>query len=352
MTSLATGDQALYRRALNAIAADPAIDVMVPIFASISKADLEHGAEFVTACTKPSAMLWVGGCTDDSAFTAKDLVKAGVTVYRDATPCMRALRAAMNFGEHVQRYKSGRTRAERPAGLDFHAASAVLGACAGKLSEREAKQLLAAYGFPITREKLASTPEQAVAHAGDIGGPVALKIDSPGIPHKTEAGAIRLGVQGERAVREAYTQVIEAARRYAPSAQINGVLVQEMVRPGIEMMLGVMRDPVFGPIVAVGLGGIHVEVLKDIAYRSAPLTPQQASDMVNELRGVKVLHGVRGMPSRDMMAVIDLVVRLSWFAHDFRDDIRELDINPLVVFEDGAGARIVDALIVQSANSQ
>jgi acetate---CoA ligase (ADP-forming) len=352
MTSLATGDQALYRRALNAIAADPAIDVMVPIFASISKADLEQGAEFVTACTKPSAMLWVGGCTDDSAFTAKDLVKAGVPVYRDATPCMRALRAAMNFGEHVQRYKSGRTRAERPAGLDFHAASAVLGACAGKLSEREAKQLLAAYGFPITREKLASTPEQAVAHAGDIGGPVALKIDSPGIPHKTEAGAIRLGVQGERAVREAYTQVIEAARRYAPSAQINGVLVQEMVRPGIEMMLGVMRDPVFGPIVAVGLGGIHVEVLKDIAYRSAPLTPQQASDMVNELRGVKVLHGVRGMPSRDMMAVIDLVVRLSWFAHDFRDDIRELDINPLVVFEDGAGARIVDALIVRSANSQ
>jgi acyl-CoA synthetase (NDP forming) len=349
MTSLATGDQVLYRRALNAIAADPGVDVMVPIFASISKADLERGAEFVTTCNKPSAMLWVGGCTDDLTFTAKNLVKAGVPVYRDATPCMRALRAAVDFGEHVQTYKAGRARPERPPGLDFHAASAVLRRCAGNLSEREAKQALASYGFPVTREKLASTAEQAVAHARDIGGPVALKIDSPHIPHKTEAGAIRLAVEGEQSVRKAYAQVIEAARRYAPDARINGVLVQEMVRPGIEMMLGVIRDPVFGPIVAVGLGGIHVEVLKDVAYRAAPVTTVQATDMLNELRGAKLLDGVRGTPARDRTAVIDLIVRLSWFAHDFRDDVRELDVNPLVVFEDGAGARIVDALIVRSA---
>ncbi|MGZ5146439.1 MAG: acetate--CoA ligase family protein [Burkholderiales bacterium] len=350
MTSLATGDQALYRRALDAIAADPGIDVTLPIFASISKADLERGAEFVTTCNKPSAMLWVGGCTDDPAFTAKDLVKAGVPVYRDATPCMRALRAAVDFGEHVQTYKAGRARPERLPGLDFQAASTVLRRCAGNLGEREAKQALLSYGFPVTREKLASTPGQAVAHARDIGGPVALKIDSPDIAHKTEAGAIRLDLQGEQAVREAYTQVIEAARRYAPDAQMNGVLVQEMVRPGIEMMLGVIRDPVFGPIVAVGLGGIDVEVMKDVAYRAAPITIQQANDMVNELRGVKLLDRPRGMLPRDRTAVIDLVVRLSWFAHDFRDVVRELDINPLVVFENGAGARIVDALIVRSAN--
>jgi acetyltransferase len=294
-------------------------------------------------------MLWVGGCTDDAAFTAKDLVKAGVPVYRDATPCMRALRAAVDFGEHVQRYKSGRASPERPAALDLRAASAVLRRSGENLVEREAKQALASYGFPVTREKLASTAEQAVAHARDIGGPVALKIDSPDIPHKTEAGAIRLAVEGEQSVRKAYAQVIEAARRYAPDARINGVLVQEMVRPGIEMMLGVIRDPVFGPIVAVGLGGIHVEVLKDVAYRAAPVTTVQATDMLNELRGAKLLDGVRGTPARDRTAVIDLIVRLSWFAHDFRDDVRELDVNPLVVFEDGAGARIVDALIVRSA---
>jgi acetyltransferase len=351
MTSLATGDQALYRRALEAIAADPAIDMMVPIFASVSKTDLEQGAEFVSRCSKPSAMLWVGGCTDDAAFTAKDLLKAGVPVYRDATPCMRALRAAVDFGEHVHRYKSGHASPERPAALDFGAASAVLRRCAGNLVEREAKQALASYGFPVTREKLASSPEQAVDHAREIGGLVALKIDSPDIARKTEAAAIRLGVEGAQAVRDAYTQVIEAARRYAPDARINGVLVQEMVRPGIEMMLGVIRDPVFGPIVAVGFGGIHVEVLKDIAYRAAPITTQEASEMLRELRGAKLLDGVRGMPSRDKATVTDLVVHLSWFAHDFRDDVRELDINPLIVFEDGAGACVVDALIVRSAGA-
>jgi acetyltransferase len=257
----------------------------------------------------------------------------------------------VDFGEHVQRYKSGRASPERPVALDLRAASAVLRRSAENLVERESKQALASYGFPVTREKLASSPEQAVDHAREIGVPVALKIDSPDIAHKTEAAAIRLGVQGGQAVRDAYTQVIEAARRYAPDARINGVLVQEMVRSGIEMMLGVIRDPVFGPIVAVGFGGIHVEVLKDIAYRAAPITTEQASEMLNALRGAKLLDGVRGMPSRDKAAVIDLVVNLSWFAHDFRDDVRELDINPLIVFEDGAGACIVDALIVRSAGA-
>ena len=274
-------------------------------------------------------------------------MKAGVPVYRDATPCMRAMRAAMDFGDYVRLHKSGRASPERPAGLDFQATSARLRACGNKLTEREAKQLLAGYGFPVTREKLATTPEEAVSHAREIGGAVALKIDSPDIAHKTEAGAIRLGVHGDDAVRDAYAQVLEAARRYAPEARINGVLVQEMAPRGVEMMLGVIRDPVFGPIVAVGLGGIHVEVLKDIAYRAAPVTPQQANDMLNELRGAKLLDGVRGMPARDKAAVADLIVRLSWFAHDFREEIAELDVNPLVVLERGAGARVVDALIVR-----
>ncbi len=351
MTSLATGEQALYRRALNLIAADPSVDVVVPIIASISKADLQQGAEFVAKCGKSAAMLWVGGCTDDPGFTAKDLVKAGVPVYRDATPCMRAVRAAVDFGDYVQRHKSGRARTERPAYLDFQTTSARLGACGRKLTEREAKQLLAGYGFPVAREMLASTPEEAVSHAREIGGKVALKIDSPDVAHKTEAGAIRLGVQGAEAVREAYAQIVEAARRYAPHAQINGVLVQEMAPAGIEMMLGVIRDPVFGPIVAVGLGGIHIEVLRDIAYRAVPVTHEEAGEMLHELRGAKLLDGVRGMAPRDREGLIDLIVRLSWFAHDFRDEIAELDINPLIVLERGAGARVVDALIVR-ADSQ
>ena len=352
MTSIATGEQALYRQALSTIAADENVHIMVPIYVSIAKADLQRGADFVLACEKSAAMMWVGGCTDDPSFTRKDLVKAGVTVYRDATPCMRAFRAAVDFGEHVAAYRSGALRAERPAGLDRQAASAKLAAAGGKLTEREAKAVLAAYGFPMPGERLATSPDEAAAHAREIGGAVALKIESPDIAHKTEAGAIRLGVAGDENVRRAYSEVVSAARRHAPLAALNGVLVQAMAPKGVEMMLGVVMDPVFGPIVAVGLGGIYVEVLKDVAYRAAPVTCRQAQDMLGELRGAKILDGVRGMASRDRSALIDLVVRLSWFAHDFRKEVAEIDLNPLIVMERGAGAHAVDALIVRASSAR
>jgi acetyltransferase len=207
--------------------------------------------------------------------------------------------------------------------------------------------MLTHYGLPVTREALAASKEEAVKLAREIGAAVALKIDSPDIAHKTEAGAIRLAVHGDDAVTRAYDEVVAAARRYAPQARINGVLVQEMAPAGVEMMLGVLRDPVFGPIVAVGLGGIHVEVLKDVSYRAAPVTLIDANAMLAELRAAKLLDGVRGMAPRDKAAIADLIVRLSWFAHDFRDAVAELDVNPLVVLEHGA--RVVDALIVRTA---
>ena len=208
--------------------------------------------------------------------------------------------------------------------------------------------MLAEYGFPVTRESLARSADEAVARAREIAGRVALKIDSADIPHKTDAGAIKLGLQGDEAVRAGYAQVRDAAARHAPNARHNGVLVQEMVQDGVEMMLGVIRDPVFGPVVAVGLGGIHIEVLRDVAYRVAPITPADARAMVGELRGRKVLDGVRGMPPRDIESLCDLIVRLSWFAHDLVDEIAEVDINPLVVMQSGTGCRVVDALIVRS----
>jgi acetate---CoA ligase (ADP-forming) len=347
MTSIATGEQALYRQALNTIAADGNVDIMVPIYVSISKADLQRGADFVSGCEKSAAMLWVGGCTDDPSFTRKDFVKAGVTVYRDATPCMRAFRAAVDFGEHVKLQRSGATRPESPAGLDRQAAAAKLESAGGKLTERAAKAVLAAYGFPVPGERLATNPDEALSHAREIGGAVALKIESPDIAHKTEAGAIRLGVRGDQFVRKAYVDVMEAARRHAPQAVLNGVLVQAMAPQGIEMMLGMVNDAVFGPVVAVGLGGIYVEALKDVAYRAAPVARRQAEDMLGELKSAKLLDGARGMAPRDREALIDLIVQLSWFAHDFREEVAEIDLNPVIVLECGAGAHVVDALIVR-----
>ena len=350
LTSLATGEQGLYRQALEAIAADENVHVVVPIYASVSRADLQRGADFVSGCEKLGAMLWVGGCSDEPSFTRRDFVRSGVTVYRDATPCMRAFRAAIDFGEYVKAHQSGGTDPERPAGLDRQAAAGRLRAAGGRLTEREAKAVLAAYGMPAATERLATSPDEAAAHAREIGGPVALKIDTPDIAHKTEAGAIRLDVEGDDAVHGAYRAVIDAARRHAPQAALNGVLVQAMAPKGVEMMLGVVGDPVFGPVVAAGLGGIYVEVLKDVAYRAAPVTLLQAEQMVNELRSARLLEGVRDMAPRDKEALIDLIVRLSWFAHDFREDIAELDLNPVIVLERGAGVRVVDALIVRKGN--
>jgi acetyltransferase len=176
---------------------------------------------------------------------------------------------------------------------------------------------------------------------------VALKIESADIPHKTEAGAIRLNVTGGDAVRAAFDEVVAAARRYNPEARIEGVLVQEMVQPGIEMMLGVTRDPVFGPVITVAMGGIHVEVLRDVTHRIAPLGTSEAVEMLGELKLRPLLDGVRGAPALDIAALTDAIVRLSWLAHDLGDHFSELDVNPLVVLP--TGVRVVDALIVKAA---
>jgi acetyltransferase len=348
MTSLATGEPENFRRALQAIADDPGVHTIAPIFAFNKREDIERGAEFVRNCAKPAAMLWIGGCLDDDRFGPSDLVAQGVPVYRNATPCLRAVRAAADFGAWVERAKSGAAVPARPAGVGPGAARERLKSAGARLTEREAKSVLAAYGFAVTREQLAGSADDAVAAARALGGRVAVKIDSPDIQHKTEAGAIRLGVEGDDAVRQAYADVVAAARRFAPGAAINGVLVQEMVAPGLEMMLGIVRDAVFGPVVAAGLGGIHVEVLRDIRYRIAPVAPDEALAMLHELKGYKLLEGVRGAAPRDVDALAAAIVRLSWFAHDFGDAVAELDINPLVVFERGRGASVVDALIVRT----
>ncbi|MEQ1773893.1 MAG: acetate--CoA ligase family protein [Burkholderiales bacterium] len=347
LTSLATGDQNFYRNALNTIATDPGVDVLIPIVPSLSKHDLQRASDIVRDCAKPAALLWVGGCTDDKSFMARDLIHSGIPVYRDATPCARAIRAAVDFGEHLRLRNAGELTPVRPPGIDQALAQSRFKACGEKITEREAKQLLACYGLPVTQEALAENAAQAAHIAAKMDGKVALKIDSPDIAHKTEAGGVRLGVEGRQAVTEGFDAIINAAKQYAPQARINGVLVQEMARPGVEMMLGVIMDPVFGPIIVAGLGGIHVEVLRDIAYRAAPVSPKQANDMLNELRGVKLLAGVRGMTARDRDAIVDAIVRLSWFAQDFRHQISEMDINPLMAYAEGEGARILDALMVR-----
>jgi acetate---CoA ligase (ADP-forming) len=215
------------------------------------------------------------------------------------------------------------------------------------LTERQSKQILAEYGIPIARESLATSAEEAVGIARRIGYPVVLKIESPEISHKTEARAVEIGISDDAEVRAAYDRIMENGRVYNSAAQINGVLVQEMVSGGREVIIGMTQDSQWGPTIILGLGGILVEVLKDIAMRVAPLTRFDVEEMLHELKGARIFQGFRGQPPADIAAVIDTVLRFSQLCLDLKDDIAEIDINPLMVFENGQGAKVVDCLMTR-----
>jgi acyl-CoA synthetase (NDP forming) len=187
----------------------------------------------------------------------------------------------------------------------------------------------------------------AVEAARKLGYPVVMKIDSPDILHKTEAGAVVLGLSGENAVRDGYRTVLSRAKAAHPDAHVEGVLVQAMARPGVEMILGITCDPTYGPMLMAGLGGIHVEVLRDVAFAPVPLGRDDAARLLGELRGAALLDGVRGAKPSDREALVDLIVSLSRFAAEHADAVAEIDLNPVIVHPAGEGLTVVDALIVK-----
>jgi acetyltransferase len=215
------------------------------------------------------------------------------------------------------------------------------------LNEVEARQIVAAYGLPLPQSQLALNVEQALQSAEEIGYPVVMKIISPDILHKSDIGGVQVGLKNEKEVRLAYEEIINRAYRYLPDADVWGVAIQEMVKLGKEVILGVTKDPTFGQVIMFGLGGIYVEVLKDVVFRVAPITPAEAQEMVREIRSFPLLAGTRGEEPSDVTAIVDCILRVSQMVTDF-PQIVELDINPLFAYEDGQGAMAVDARIVVS----
>lgn len=216
----------------------------------------------------------------------------------------------------------------------------------GELCEYQAKAFLRDYGMATPREQLAKNAEEAVTVAKALGGKVALKIQSPQIQHKTEAGGVLLGVDTADAVSAGYEQLMVRARQYDAKAEIHGVLVQEMTRPGLEMAIGIVRDPDFGPMMMAGLGGIHIEVLKDVAWELLPVRRSTALAMLQRLRGYPLLEGVRGQSRRDIEALTALMEQLSLVVGHCGDVIAQVDLNPVFVQEAGGGAQIIDAMIL------
>jgi succinyl-CoA synthetase beta subunit len=217
----------------------------------------------------------------------------------------------------------------------------------GRIAEHEAKRILAEAGVPILDERLVTNAGQAAAAAVEIGERLVLKIVSPDIPHKTEMGGVMLDVPASEA-GTAYDRIVERVTARAPGAKIDGVLISPMVRGGVEMILGVQNDPVFGPVVMLGLGGIFVEVLGDVTFRIAPFGTEEAHEMIAELRGRAILQGARGQPPSDLDALAAALSSLSLFAAAKRTELTSIDINPLLVRPKGAGAAALDALILTS----
>jgi acetate---CoA ligase (ADP-forming) len=335
-----------YARLVEIVRQSQRIDTILLIGSLANEATAKTRAEelaAVTGTTEQPIILSTYTTATEGAMAA--FAEAGIPCYTSMPSCARAIRALVDYARFQARLHRPAPPAT-PQSVRDQAARA-LAAAGLVLTESEAKALLAGYGVPRPPEALATSAEAAVVAAADIGGPVALKVQSPDITHKTEAGAVALGIAGEAAVREAYARVLANSAAAHPGAAIHGVLVQKMAPPGVEMILGVSRDPDFGPMLMVGLGGIHVEVLRDVAFAPVPIGADEALALLGELRGAAVLDGVRGAPPADRAALAELIAALSHFAADHTEQIAEIDLNPVIVHSQGQGLTVVDALIVK-----
>jgi acetyl-CoA synthetase (ADP-forming) len=211
------------------------------------------------------------------------------------------------------------------------------------LTEFESKKFLKQAGIPVIETRLAKTLKEAVAISEKIGFPVALKIASPDIVHKSDSGGVRLSLNNVAEVKAAFREIVDGAQKKNPSASIEGVSVQKMARPGTEVIVGTSKDPQFGPVIMFGLGGIFVEVLKDVSFRIIPLSRKDALEMIEDIKGYPVLQGYRGKEQADIPALVEIILKISRVMEQ-NQEIKELELNPILVYKKGAVA--VDARII------
>jgi acyl-CoA synthetase (NDP forming) len=346
VTASIFNDLALIRQALQAIVDDPGVDCVALLNASLQgEIATKIAAEIIAIAKttdKPIAAAWSArDVMAKDAYAALD--EARIPHYKSPVRCGRAFAALSGYAEAKRRIESQRN--EQPLVVKKSESKQILTNRVADVAEYAAKKVLAEYGISVTQEALATTREQALVIAKKIGYPVAIKVQSPDISHKTEAKAVKLGLNSEAELAAAFDEVLTNAKAYNAKANIEGVLVQEMLRGGTEAILGVTNDPLFGPAVMFGLGGIFAEIMKDVSFRLAPVTLPMAREMIAEIKGYPLLTGARGRPHADIDALADAIVKLSALAVDLKDHVAELDINPLFVMERGKGVKAADALI-------
>ena len=334
-------DDTLFMRSLEVVLEDPGLDQLSILLASISGPRADRAAELIAAAAartnKPVHVAWSGRQAKSVAAT-RALEAAGVPFITTPVRLARAAAVLARFAADQRRLLPRRAPAvSTPKGL-------ALPPGAVTLNEAESKAVLRAFGVPVAREAYIAAGEDVAASARGLQAPLAVKVVSRGIAHKTEAGGVQLSVQ-QADVAQAARAVMESAARAVPDATIEGVLVAEMAQ-GLETLIGVINDEGFGPVVALGLGGVLTEVLKDVTYRVAPFDLDTARDMIAELRAARLFDGYRGKPAADKEALAAALVAVSQMATALAGRLEELDINPVFVRQAGQGVVAADALIV------
>jgi acetate---CoA ligase (ADP-forming) len=344
ITGQFVAEPALLRESVRIVLSDPAVHVGI-VWLQLMDAQVDVLVrifeEIRARAVKPFIVSWVAA----PERALRELRARGIAALRGAEPAVDAAAALVRYAEARRNWQ-----ADAAARAALAVPTLALPAAPGPVGTIEAQRLLAQCGVPTVPCALARSAEEAVAAAARLGYPVALKIESPDILHKTEVEGVRLALADAQAVREAHAALLAAARRHQPGARIEGVVVQAMARGEVELVVGLQNDAAFGPVVMVGLGGIHIEVLRDVVFRRAPVTPAEAGRMLDELRGSALLEGVRGRPPVNRGALTELVSAVSRFGAAAGARLAECDLNPVLAGPDTAVA--VDWLMVLDAPAE
>lgn len=332
-----------FKEALEAAEGDRNVDMIVVLLTPQVMTEVEKTAELIAKIKKktgkPIVASFIGGETVEKGIAL--LEKEKVPVYDYPERAIKSLEALVLYSQYLKSRDEEKTEIQ----VGFLEAKKIFKAAKGGLIEVDVFKVLSAYGIPVSKSILVGSREAAAKAAKKVGFPAVLKIASPDILHKTDVGGVKLAIQNEKEVKQAYGQIVKSVNAHMPKARVRGVTVFHMVREGQEVIIGGKRDDIFGPMVMFGLGGVYVELLKDVVFQLCPITKKKALKMILSIKASGLLTGYRGQWACDIDAIADAIVRLSRLMIDF-PEIKEVDINPLRVNKKGKGALALDAKIV------
>jgi 4-hydroxybutyryl-CoA synthetase (ADP-forming) len=335
-----------FENVLNEVLAHKNVGSVISMCTPSATLDYDKLAEVIVKMSKKYKKTMLASLMglDEGITNREILAKGDVPYYTYAEGSIRALKAMLRFVEWVKTPEGTITKFEADMEKVKKIFDKVREEGRTNLLEEEGLEILNAYGFPLPKSILAKTEDEAIEAANKIGYSVVMKIASPQIVHKSDAGGVKVNLTNDEEVRSAFKEIVENAKKYDSNAEIKGVLIVEMVRGGKEMIIGSKLEPGFGPVLMLGMGGIYVEILKDVTFRLAPLTDHEANDMILSIKTKKLLEGVRGEKPSDVEKLSECIQRLSQLVTDFRE-IKELDMNPVLVMEKDQGCKILDVRI-------